>query len=425
MTDTKSHPSEPPAQAAASSPAGPESTDDSTDQRAHERRGALSRWLAVGLVVAVIVIVALAAALRHQQQQLDDFGREASRRLDTAATHAQSASQQAEQAQSVVQGFNRRLDDLAEQTRRTAEQQQALDQAWRELVVGEDEALLVDVEQSLMLAAEQLHLAGRVPSAIAALQLAQARLAQNDRPAFRSVRQAVERDLKQLQALPYQDVSRVVTQIDELINDVERFPLVAPGLGESPSPESAPDASSANTSGSTPATRDPGTAAPNDSSAPVDPAADTVTEPDWWEQAWAQSQAWAERTSESAISELRRLVQVQRVESPDALMLSAEQGQILRANLELRLIEARMALLQQANALWQSDLTAVRDAVAHYGEPQSPITRRLLSGLDELLAVEPAPELPDLAGSLKAVRNLLVQIEANAPTRDSIIGTEG
>ncbi len=423
MTDTKPTPSDASEQAAEPSP-DQQQTAISLEERAGERRNALSRWLVAGLVVAVIVIVALAAALRHQQQQLDDFGREASRRLDTAAAHAQSAQQQAEQAQNMVQGFDRRLNELADLTRSTAEQQQALDQAWRELVVGQDESLLVDVEQSLLLAREQLHLAGRVPSAIAALQFIEARLAQNDRPMFRGVRQAVARDLKQLQALPFHDPSAVVEQIDDLIADVRRFPLVAPGLGEAtPADAAAVQPAGADPSGSSHGTESAST--PSAHAHTADSSADAQEEGQWWEQAWARSQAWAERTGESAWNELRRLVQVQRVESPDALMLSAEQGEILRANLELRLIEARMALLQQVNSLWQSDLTAVREAVAHYGEPGSPITRRLLSGLDELLALEPAPELPSLSGSLKAVRSLQVQIESNAPARPDALSIEG
>lgn len=388
MNDTDSKPSGTSANPAATVPA-PDSSD-----RSERRRRALSRWLGAGLVIAVIVIVALAAALRHQQQQLDEFGREASRRLDEAASHAQLARQQAQLAQQTAQGLDRRLADVEARSRHTESQQQALEQAWNDLIIGEETSVLVDVEQSLLLAAEQLQLAGRVPSAIAALQVAEGRLARAGRPAYRPAQQAIARDLKRLQSLPYQDFNLVAEQIDRLIQDVARFPMVAPGLGDSrgvapvPAPSSAPDQPAA------PAGQDP-----------------TATEADWWHDAWQSSQAWAARTRDAAVAELRRLVEVRRVDTPDALMLSAEQAEILRANLALRLIEARMALLARANHLWLSDLEAVRHAVQRYGEATSPITRRVLTQLDELATVEPAPDLPNLNDSLRAVRALLAGIE--------------
>src|SRR5690606_32313913 len=129
---------------------------------------------------------------------------------------------------------------------------------------------------------------------------------------------------------------------------------------------------------------------------------------DWWREAWDTSTAWAARTRDLALTELKRFVEVRRIDSAEAFMLSAEQADILRANLGLRLIEARMALLARVNELWRSDLEAVATAVRQYGEARSPITRRLLRDLDDLLSIDPAPDLPSLNDSLRAVRTLLL-----------------
>src|SRR5690606_28676745 len=54
----------------------------------------------------------------------------------------------------------------------------------------------------------------------------------------------------------------------------------------------------------------------------------------------------------------------------------------------------------------------VTQAVGHYGEPNSPIRRRLLNDLKELQMVQPVADLPNLADSLRAARSLLAGIDA-------------
>src|SRR5690606_13015719 len=92
------------------------------------RRSAVSRWLAAGLVIAVIVIVALAATLRHQQQQLDNFGRESTRRLDTVVAAAEAARSQAAQAASQATAHESRLSGLDQRLLHLEEEQRTLAQ---------------------------------------------------------------------------------------------------------------------------------------------------------------------------------------------------------------------------------------------------------------------------------------------------------
>ena len=59
----------------------------------------------------------------------------------------------------------------------------------------------------LLLAGQQLQLAGNVPSALAALQLADAKLQRLDRPQFVPLRRALARDMDRLKAVPFVDVA--------------------------------------------------------------------------------------------------------------------------------------------------------------------------------------------------------------------------
>lgn len=369
---------------------------DTPDDALVQRRRSTSRWLGAGLVVALIVIVALAAALRHQQQQLDNFGREATRRLNDMSAAVDEARGQSRQAASVASGQDARLTALTEQLRRTDEQQKALTQSYRQLVSGNDEAVLVDVEQSLLMASEQLQWTGRVPSAIAALQLAEARLARAGRPAFISAQQAIGRDANRLQAVPAPNVSDISARIERLMTQVDSLPLasvgasVPAGIGNEPAAEPA--------------------------AVPADADAATTVSPDapWYRRAWEPVRHWASRARAATLEELHELVNVRRIDSPDALLLAPEQGTWLRTNVRLRLTEARIALLSRQPDIWRADLEAATHAVQRYADPDAPQTQQVLRQLAQLAEIDPAPALPDLNESLTAVRALLSRASAEA-----------
>lgn len=375
--------------------AAPSADTFAADAAAEQRRRSLSRWLGAGLVLAVLVIVALAATLRYQQQQLDAFGREATRRLDEVLAQSNAAQQQARQALTQSQSLESRLAALDERAGTLEEQQNTLTQSYRELLHSDDEAILVNVEQSLMLAAEQLELAGRVPSAIAGLQIAEARLARAARPAFMPAQQAVARDLNRLRALPVPDISEVATRLDAAIAAAAHLPLAAAGERAAAS-ESQQETS-------------PESAQPSPSQAPAE-SADAA----WWQRAWVPVRDWSARVRSAATEELRELVSVRRIDQPDALLLAPEQSAWLRANLTLRLLDARMALMARESAVWRSDLEAAIQAVERYADLDAPQTRKMLDTLADLREIDPAPTLPGIEDSLAAVRALLASADANA-----------
>nr|MBF0685159.1 uroporphyrinogen-III C-methyltransferase [Pseudomonas sp.] len=302
-----------------------------------QRRRSLSRWLGAGLILAVIIIVALAATLRHQQQQLDAFGRESTRRLDEVLVQANAAQQQARQALAQSQGLESQISSLDKRADTLEDQQKTLAQSYRELLHSDDEAVLVNVEQSLMLAAEQLQLAGRVPSAIAALQLAEARLARAGRPAFMPAQQAIAADLNRLRALPMPDISEIAARLDSAIAAAGRLPLAAVG-------EQAVAANNEQTS------------APSEDAARPQQSDAVPADASWWEQVWIPVRDWSARVRSAATDELRELVHVRRIAQPDALLLAPEQSAWLRSNLTLRLLDARVALMARETKVWQSDL---------------------------------------------------------------------
>lgn len=380
--------SETPPASEASSPS-PEAVIAPTDTR----RRAVSRWLGALLVIAVVVIVALAATLRHQQQQLDTFGREATTRLDNIVTQANSARDQARQALTRAEAMAGQVGRLEQRVQETADEQRTLTQSYRDLISGNDEATLVDVEQSLMMAAEQLQVAGRIPSAIAALQLAEARLARADRPAFLPAQQAIGRDMNRLQAVPIIDLRAVAKRIDRLIASARHLPVVAVGASVTQPDDLAS------------ATQQP--PAEDSAASPADAPAN------WWERVWQPVSKWSHDVREVAAHELRELVHVRRVETADALLLAPDQTEWLRTNITLRLLEARMALISRERSLWQSNIEEIERAVERYADQEQAATRNMLKELQALRDLDPAPTLPALTDSLNAVRGLLANVASD------------
>lgn len=342
-----------------------------------------TRWWFAALVFAVIVIIALGAALWRQQQLIDAVGRESARRFGQLDTQAREAQTRARQALSVAQDAADKLAALDARMVESQSQQAALEQLYQELSRGEDEWALIEVEQALSMASQQLQLAGNVQNAIAALEVADARLARADRPQFATVRRTIARDMQRLAALPSVDVAGTAGKLDQLIAAVDGLPLLS-------SVEPRQPAVSTSTTAET--------------SAPAAPA-----DASWWQRTVARTQPWRD----ALLRDTNQLVRIQRIDQPGVLLVSPEQGALLRENLKLRLLSARMALLARQDGPWRADLSAVTDSVNRYFDPEARQTVRMQGLLKQITAVDLNVQAPDIGESLKAARAMLPR---NAPT---------
>jgi uroporphyrin-3 C-methyltransferase/uroporphyrinogen III methyltransferase/synthase len=345
-----------------------------------------TRWWFAALVFAVIVIIALGAALWRQQQLIDAVGRESARRFGQLDTLAREAQTRARQSLSVAQDASDKLAALDARLVESQSQQAALEQLYQELSRGEDEWALIEVEQALSMASQQLQLAGNVPNAIAALEVADARLARADRPQFAAVRRTIARDMQRLAALPSLDVTGTAGKLDQLIAAVDSLPLLAsveprrPAVSSSSAPADA------------------------DAAAPAAPA-----DAGWWQRTVAWTVPWRD----ALLRDTNQLIRIQRIDQPGVLLVSPEQGALLRENLKLRLLSARMALLARQDGPWRSDLAFVSEGLGRYFDPESRATVRAQNVLKQVVGVDLNVQAPDIGDSLKAARAMLPR---NAPT---------
>jgi uroporphyrin-3 C-methyltransferase/uroporphyrinogen III methyltransferase/synthase len=258
-------------------------------------------------------------------------------------------------------------------------QQAALEQLYQDLSKNRDEWALSEIEQVLSTASQQLQLAGNVQGALIALANADRSLSRSDKPQFITIRRAIARDMEKLKALPAVDLAGVALRLDNVIAEVDTLPLLS---DEKPALPAAP------------APLRPKARAKGQPAAPAQPmtAGERMTET--W-RAWSR-EMW---------DDIRQLIRVRSVETPEALMLSPSESYFVRENLKLRLLNARLALLSRNESTFRDDLNTAQGMLLKYFDTRARATQAAQAGLRQVQANNLAIEMPTLADSLNAVRN--------------------
>lgn len=255
-------------------------------------------------------------------------------------------------------------------------QQLALEQLYQDLAKNRDDWALAEVEQVLSTASQQLQLAGNVRGALIALQNADARLTRADRPQFIAIRRAIAKDIDNLKSLPSVDLTGIAVRLDALVAQIDGMPLLSdekPGL-VAPAPKSR--------------------------LSPIKGTA-SKTSGDWRSVIQERWNSW----SSDMWNEVRQLVQVRTVGTPEALLLSPGEAFFARENLKLRLLNARLALLSRNDAAFRSDLNEAEHALNRYFDTRAKTTQSAQELLKQLQGSLLSIEMPTLANSLNAVRN--------------------
>jgi len=286
------------------------------------------------------------------RQQQDEAQQEAQRRLDGVVADGQAAQKLLREQ---LEALQTRL--AAVEGKQT--EFQGLQSLYQDIARSREEATLLEAEQAITLAAQQLQLAGNVPVAILALQTADARLARLDRPAYLSLRKAVAKDLERLNALPFVDLPGLSLHLEQLVLGADKWPLASHGRP----------------------------------SVAVVPAS-------------AEGQSWWQRTTGSIWLELKGLVRIQRFDRDEAVLLAPGQEFFLRENIKLRLLNARLALLAHDQATFRSELKAAQDVLARHFDAGDKAVQAASGSLRQISATDLNVELPTLNDSQLALRAL-------------------
>ena len=314
-------------------------------------RRALLTLLAVGLLLAVAYAVLESRREAKLQAQLAETR---AREATEATARAQAATQQAQEAQKKLAELEQAAADAAAAGAPTAP--------------GRDDVLLFEVERLVTLATHDLQLTRQPTTALAALELADARLAATNAPRWLALRRALARDIERLRAVPAVDIAGIAVKLDQLIAGADVWPMA-----------NAPAA--------------PPKAAPRAGAKKGEPAPESPPEP----SAWQRLRAWL-------AAEFGELVRINEVATPEALLLGAEQEKLVRQQLKLRLLGARVALLARNDRLYRADIDSAQTLLALYFESRHPGVANAAATLRQLSAARLAIDVPGLADSPAAVR---------------------
>ena len=290
------------------------------------------------------------------QQRLGALDAELVKRQSASAEQAAEARLLARQAEQGLLEARAQLALLEARVAETAMQRGQVEELLAGLARSRDENVLADIDTALRVAQQQAAITGSLDPLVQTLRQVDERLARINQPRLERVRRAVVADLERARSAAGADVTVLAARIDDVIRQVDELPLLAtPELRGKPLP-------------AVPADR-------------PEPAASAAEPPGGW---WSQRRAEWSGLGQHLWQEVRGLVRVTRVESPEAALVAPEQALFLRQHVKLRLLNARLALLARQFDTAQTDL---RDAQALLGRWFDRGSRRVVVASDTLRQV--------------------------------------
>lgn len=282
--------------------------------------------LAAGALLAAALALGWTA---WSSQRLGKVERILVKRQDDGAQQVTEARVLAKQAEEGAREALAKTTLLEARLAEVGVQREQIDELMRSMVRSREDQLLGEAEAGLRAALQLSAITGSAEPLVAALQLAKERLASGSLR-LEPVRSALERDLERLRNAALADVATLARRLDEAVALVDALPLTADSARSSLAAAPAETAASA-----------PGQPAPG----------------------WASRLSWwGSRLGD----ELRSLVRIRHIDQPEGMLLAPEQGFLLRENLKLKLLNARLAVMSRQFETAQADLQACRTALDRY-----------------------------------------------------------
>ena len=319
----------------------------------------LGRMTLTHLTLLVLVVVFVWQWL-DAHSQLNQTQQQVARRLSEVEASNKANQLLLAQNQELVRELGGKLSLLETKYAETQNQRAALELLYQEMSSSRDQTALAEVEQMLLIAGQQLQLSGNVKAALIAMQQAESRL---QRPAFANLRKRIALDIDKLRALPSIDVPAINLRLDGVIGAVDKLALAQDTRIQFQQPVAAV----------------------------IDPA----------ESMWKRF--WRELGQET-----KHLVLIENTERQEMPLLSPTQAYFLRENLKLRLLSARMALLTRDEVSFRRDLKTSQEWFQRYFDTKSSDSAKALGALQKLSTSKIVIDMPDISGSLEAVRNYRV-----------------
>jgi len=311
--------------------------------------------------LAIILVLATAGAgyvgFSQLKEQVDQ--------LSTSAGSAQKSSDNlSNELQTSTSDINSNVSSLSSEL--ATLKQSSTDSINRlEKQVGKNRLqwLIAEAEYLSSVANTRLLLAGDINTAIVALQAADQRLKENGDPLTFPIRKQLAKEINLLKSAEPADTVGISSQLIALEEAVSKMEISEPHAGTAQAPAIGKGDAS--------------------------PIPENIQE--------TLNDAWAN---------FSKLVTVRRNDSPMAALMTPERVELIRKNLSLKLEAARLALINQDEALYKASIGISMTWLSDYFDAENPAVKTALEQLSTLKETLIKVELPSIALSLKMLREL-------------------
>ncbi len=355
-------------------------------------------WVRWAVLILSVVTAGAGWVAWNTQKRVQSLEQELVRRQQDSQSQATEARVLARQAQEASREAAARTTLLETRIAEVALQRTQVEDLIKTLSLSRDENLVADIEAGLRVASQQAALTGSAEPLITSMQSADSRLARARQPRLDNIRRALAKDLDRVRATRVADTNSLTIRLDEAARLVDEIPLL-----NQPEAVMAP----ATRAGTEPARPAGATAKPAGKvKAPATVAASAPPEAGE-ASAWGNHVLdWTKGAAQTFWNETRALVRLTRINRPEGMLISPEQGFFLRENLKLRLLNARLALLSRQNTVALADLQTIQATLPRYFDTQSRKTQLLQSMLSDVAAQSQQTAVPrpdDTLAALAAV----------------------
>ncbi len=334
-------------------------TEKQTPESRKSGGGMLSGFGLTQLMLVVLTVV-FAWQWFNGHRTISNMERQLTEKVSDMSAITKASQMLVSQSQGQVRELAAKVTMMETRFGEARNQRAALERLYNDLSGNRDAAALAEVEQMLLIATQQLKLTANVKAALIALQSGDARLKRMDRGAFNGLRNRIGKDMGKLRALPSLNIPALNLQLDDLISEVETLPLIHQlRVMEK-------EAQQMNS---------------------------TIDDVEW------------RRLLKELWSEFKLMVRIENTGSDAIPLLSPDQEFFLRENLKLRLLSARIALLARDESSFKQELNTAQHWLKKYFDRKSEQSIRIQSMLNKLAASSINIDLPDISGSLQAVRD--------------------
>ncbi|MDA9075549.1 uroporphyrinogen-III C-methyltransferase [Burkholderiaceae bacterium] len=369
---------------AASSPAA------STGKSGHQSAGGRSLGSMSLILMTVVVSVAALASSYLTWQSFSVLRAAVGQRMQSAEAEVTPLRELSSETAGRLNALQSRLSGAEQRISELNLQRTQLEELMLSVSRSRDETLVQDLGSALRFAVQQAQLMGNPQPLIAALQVGIERIEAAANPRLAGVRDAMKNDLDVMQTETNTDVSLVVRDLARLTRDVNKI-----AMRDTAPPTDRTVTSDADTS-----------AAPSPAiGLATDPASTTVA-PSLLDQAVTSVSSVWHSLSQAFVAQASQLVRVRAVAPTDELMLSPENAWVLRENLKLRLLSARLAVLSGQKQTALADISAVLQGIALYADPAAPSVVGLVGDLQQLQTTIAALHVPIPQSTLAALASV-------------------